>query len=170
MNIAQRIAAASKLTGEFVLRSGEVSNTYFDKYLFESDPVLLGTLAERLAALVPPDTDIVAGLEMGGIPVVTALSQVTGIPAAFIRKAPKGYGTQKYAEGPRLTGKNVVLVEDVVSSGGAILNSLAMLNADGIMPTLALYVIDRESGGRAALQRRGVELKPLFTMKDIANA
>ena len=74
MNIAQRIAAASKLTGEFVLRSGEVSNTYFDKYLFESDPVLLGTLAERLAALVPPDTDIVAGLEMGGIPVVTALS------------------------------------------------------------------------------------------------
>jgi orotate phosphoribosyltransferase len=170
MNIAQKISAASKLTGEFVLRSGEVSNTYFDKYLFESDPLLLKAIAEQLAQLVPSDTDIVAGLEMGGIPVVTAVSQITGIPAAFIRKARKDYGTQKYAEGPELTGKNVVLVEDVVSSGGAILNILAMLNADGITPTLALCVIDRETGGRAALQQRGVELKPLFTMSEIANA
>jgi orotate phosphoribosyltransferase len=170
VNIARKIRDASRLTGEFVLRSGEVSDTYFDKYLFESDPTLLRAIAEELAVLVPRGTDVIAGLEMGGIPVVTAVSQVTGIPAAFIRKKRKEYGTQKYAEGPELEGKNVVIVEDVVSSGGAILNILAMLNADDVAPTIALCVIDRESGGKEALGARGVELRSLFTMSEIENS
>ena len=170
MNIARKIRDASRLTGEFVLRSGEVSDTYFDKYLFESDPTLLRAIAEELAVLVPQGTDVIAGIEMGGIPVVTAVSQVTGIPAAFIRKKRKEYGTQKYAEGSELEGKNVVIVEDVVSSGGAILNILAMLNADDVAPTIALCVIDRESGGKEALGARGVELRSLFTMSEIENS
>ena len=170
MNIPRKIREVSKLTGEFVLRSGAISNTYFDKYLFESDPALLRAIAEDMAGLVPQDTDIIAGFEMGGIPVVTALSQVTGIPAAFLRKIPKEHGTKKYAEGPDLNGKKVVLVEDVVSSGGQILDTLAMLIADGITPTIALCVIDRESGGSEALKEQGVELKPLYTMSQIENA
>jgi len=170
MNIARRIRQASRLTGEFVLRSGEVSNTYFDKYLFESDPALLKAIAEEMAALVPRDTDVLAGLEMGGLPIVTVVSQVTGIPAAFIRKSRKEHGTRKYAEGPDLAGKNVVIVEDVVSSGGAILNILAMLNADGVRPAIALCVIDRETGGKQALLEQGLELKSLFTMSEIENS
>ena len=151
MNTARRIRQASRLTGEFVLRSGATSNVYFDKYLFESDPLLLRRIAEEMAALVPPNTDILGGLEMGGIPVVTALSHVTGIPAAFLRKKRKEHGTRKFAEGPDMAGKNVVMVEDVVSSGGQILETLAMLNADGIAPTIALWVIDRETGGKQAV-------------------
>jgi orotate phosphoribosyltransferase len=170
MNIARKISEVSKLTGEFVLRSGQVTDTYFDKYLFESDPVLLKAIAEEMAELVPSDTEVLAGLDLGGIPLVTALSQVTGIPAAFIRKKPKEYGTRKYAEGADLTSKNVVLVEDVVSTGGAILNILAMLNADGIAPTLALCVIDRETGGVEALRGQSVELRALLTMSEIENA
>ena len=170
MNTPRRIREVSKLTGEFVLRSGAVSNTYFDKYLFESDPLLLAAIAQEMAALVPPGTDILAGFEMGGIPVVTALSHITGIPAAFLRKKPKEHGTRKFAEGPQLRGKNVVLVEDVVSSGGQILETLAMLKADGIGPAIALCVIDRESGGKEALAENGLELKPLFTMSEIENA
>lgn len=127
MELARLIRDCAKLEGDFLLRSGVISNTYFDKYLFESDPKILLKIATEMAALVPPDTEILAGLEMGGIPVVTALSQVTGIPAAFIRKEAKEYGTCKYAEGPSLLNKKVTIVEDVVSSGGAILDALSKL-------------------------------------------
>jgi orotate phosphoribosyltransferase len=170
LNIARRIREVSRLSGEFVLRSGAVADTYFDKYQFESDPVLLKAIAQELAELVPSGTEILAGLELGGIPVVTALSSATGIPAAFLRKQRKEHGTKRYAEGPDLGGRNVVLVEDVVSSGGQILETLAMLNVDGIAPTVALCVIDRESGGREALQARGLELRALFTMSEIEDA
>ena len=100
MTLAQRIRDVSLLTGTFVLRSGAISDAYFDKYLFESDPVLLEQIAQQMLPLIPPGTDILAGLEMGGIPVVTALSHATKLPAAYIRKEAKTYGTAKYAEGP----------------------------------------------------------------------
>lgn len=166
-NLAATIKRQAMLSGEFTLRSGQVSDTYFDKYLFESDPVTLKKIAEGLAGLIPDDTEILAGLEMGGIPVVTMLSQLTGIPAAFIRKEAKEYGTCKYAEGPELRGRNVTLVEDVVSSGGAILDAVSKLREDGIEPAGCICVIDRQSGGLENLQAAGIELKSLFTMQDI---
>ena len=135
-----------------MLRSGLTSDTYFDKYQFESDPVLLRAIAEAMAPLVPPGTEVLAGLEMGGIPIVTMLSQVTNIPAAFIRKEPKDYGTCRYAEGASLQGKRFILVEDVVSSGGALIDALSKLKADGMVPEIALCVINRQSGGAEALQ------------------
>lgn len=167
MNLAKQIQAVSKLSGEFTLRSGAKSDTYFDKYLFESDPALLQAIAEQLAKLVPSGTEILAGLEMGGIPVVTALSRETGIPASFIRKRRKEHGTAKFAEGPSLIGRKVVIVEDVVSSGGAILDSTRMLRTEGIELQAALCVIDRETGGKEALHEEGVELIALFRMSEI---
>lgn len=158
------------LTGHFVLRSGRTSNTYFDKYLFESDPNLLRAVAEHLAALVPPDTEVLGGLEMGGLPVVTALGQVTGLPCAFLRKQRKAYGTCKYAEGPELAGRRLLLVEDVVSSGGALLDAAEMLRSDGIAVRRAICVIDRRSGGEDALGDAGIELSALFTMEDFERA
>jgi orotate phosphoribosyltransferase len=165
--LARRIATTSRIRGTFRLRSGRVSETYFDKYLFESDPVLLRAIAEQMAPLIPPDTDVLCGLEMGGIPVVTVLSQVTGLPAAFVRKARKAYGTEKYAEGPALAGHTIALVEDVVSTGGALLDAAAMLRADGIAVATAVCVIDRQTGGREALAAAGIELRALFTMTEI---
>src|SRR3954469_11058929 len=79
-DLARRVHQCAHITGTFTLRSGAVSNEYFDKYLFEADPPLLRELAEAMAALVPSDVDALAGLEMGGIPVATMLSQVTGLP------------------------------------------------------------------------------------------
>ncbi len=84
--IAARICSASHLTGMFLLRSGQTSNEYFDKYMFESDPVLLRAIAKEMCPLIPIGTELLAGLEMGGIPVVTALSIESGLPAAFVRK------------------------------------------------------------------------------------
>lgn len=138
--LAARIRRSARISGHFVLRSGVVSDTYFDKYQFEADPVLLRAIAVELSRLVPDGTEVVAGLEMGGIPIVTMLSQVTGIPAAFIRKEPKEYGTCQYAEGADLRGKRFTLIEDVVSSGGAIIDALARLKQDGLVPEAALCV------------------------------
>jgi orotate phosphoribosyltransferase len=97
--LAQRIYKAAHLTGTFTLRSGQVSSEYFDKYLFEADPALLREIASLMTKNIPADTDILAGLEMGGIPIATALSLQTGIAGAFVRKKAKDYGTCKLAEG-----------------------------------------------------------------------
>ncbi|QTN26379.1 orotate phosphoribosyltransferase [Rhodoferax sp. AJA081-3] len=165
-----RIRTSARIAGHFVLRSGKTSDTYFDKYQFESDPQLLRAIAEAMAPLVPPGTEVLAGLEMGGIPIVTMLSQVTSIPAAFIRKEPKDYGTCRYAEGAPLQGKRFILVEDVVSSGGAIIDAMSKLKADGMVPEIALCVIDRQSGGAEALMAAGLALKALFRFQDIESA
>jgi orotate phosphoribosyltransferase len=168
-DLARRIRMASKLSGNFTLRSGRVSDTYFDKYRFEADPALLLAIANAMAPLIPSGCDALAGLEMGGIPIVTMLSQVTGLPTTFIRKKPKSYGTCQYAEGTSLKGQSFVLIEDVVSTGGALIDTLSMLKADELWPISALCVIDRESGGKEALARAGLELKSLFTYSQIVD-
>lgn len=168
--LARAILDTAKLTGNFVLRSGRTATTYFDKYLFESDPATLRAVAEQLATLVPGGTEVLCGLEMGGIPVVAALSQVTGLPCAFLRKQRKEYGTMKFAEGPALQGRRIILVEDVVSSGGAILDQVGMLRSDGVDVNLAICVIDRQSGGVEALAEAGVTLRALFTMAEIGGS
>lgn len=165
-----RIRRSARISGRFVLRSGMVSETYFDKYQFEADPVLLRAIAGEMRQLVPAGTEVLAGLEMGGIPIVTVLSQVTGLPAAFIRKEPKEYGTCRYAEGASLKGKRFVLVEDVVSSGGAIIDALAKLKADGLVPEVALCVIDRQTGGAEALAKQGLLLRALYTFEAVERA
>lgn len=161
--LAKAIFDASHLTGQFTLRSGIEATEYFDKYRFESDPQLLVWIASEMAKLVPEDTEILAGLEMGGIPVVTALSRETGIPAAFVRKERKTYGTCKIAEGPDLAGKRVTVVEDVVTRGGAVVDGVKNLREDGAIVQVAVCVVDREQGGRDALSEIDLELRPLFT-------
>ena len=161
--LARDIFDVSHLTGQFTLRSGIEATEYFDKYRFESEPELLRRIAEAMAPLVPDGTEILAGLEMGGIPVVTALSRETGLPAAFVRKERKTYGTCKIAEGPELSGKRVTVVEDVVTRGGAVVDGVNNLREDGALVEVALCVVDREQGGREALTEIGLELRALFT-------
>lgn len=158
----------SHLTGHFVLRSGATSMEYFDKYLFESDPVLLRAIAEALAPLVAPGSDALAGLELGGVPLATALSQVTGLPALFVRKEAKAYGTCRLAEGGEVEGRRLAIVEDVITSGGQVVTSCGDLRRQGAVVEHALCVIDREAGGPEALREAGVELAALFRMSELA--
>lgn len=158
------------LTGTFTLRSGQVSNEYFDKYLFEADPALLRAIAEAMAALVPPETEVLAGLELGGVPIVTMLSQVTGLPALFVRKKAKDYGTCRLAEGGDVDGRRVTVVEDVVTTGGQVLLSCAELRERGAVVDTVLCVIDREAGGPEAFAAEGLALRPLFTMSELKAA
>ncbi|HMP73922.1 MAG TPA: orotate phosphoribosyltransferase [Kiritimatiellia bacterium] len=166
-DLLTELAARSTLHGEFLLRSGAVSSIYFDKYRFEGDPRLLNEVARLMVPLVPEGVDALAGLEMGGIPVATLLSQHTGLPTRFVRKEAKGYGTCNLAEGGEIEGKKLLVVEDVVTSGGQILLSVADLRARGAVVENVVCVIDRESGGRENLGKEGLCLSALFTMTEL---
>ncbi|MGW1709675.1 orotate phosphoribosyltransferase [Streptomyces sp. NPDC002206] len=166
-DVALRIHTASHLTGQFTLRSGRTATEYFDKYRFEADPVLLDEIARQMALLVPSGTEVLAGLEMGGIPVVTALGRHTGLPCAFVRKRAKPYGTCRLAE---VEGRRVSIVEDVVTSGGQIVLSTADLRGLGAQVGEALCVIDREQGGADALAVQNIELLSLLTAEDLRAA
>ncbi|MEU8074326.1 phosphoribosyltransferase family protein [Catellatospora citrea] len=173
MNLAElafEVGTACRLRGAFLLRSGRTATEYFDKYRFEADPVLLDKLAGRMAALVPAGTEVLAGLEMGGIAVVTALGRHTGLPCAFVRKTAKAYGTARLAEGAEIAGRRVLVVEDVVTSGGQIAISTRQLRELGATVDGALCVIDREEGGAAALAADGITLRALLTRSDLDRA
>jgi orotate phosphoribosyltransferase len=168
--LAKRIYDTAHITGEFTLRSGAKSNEYFDKYLFEADPELLKHIAAAMVKLVPPNIDALAGLEMGGIPIATMLSQLTGLPVLFVRKKAKEYGTCKIAEGGQVRGRKLLIVEDVVTSGGAILDAAKALREEGALLGPVVCVIDRESGGPAKLAKEDLILTPLFTMSELKQA
>ena len=166
-SLAKRIFEVSNIRGEFRLRSGRISEEYFDKYLFETNPVLLQEIAQGLSKFVPPSADALAGLELGGVPIATLLSQITGIPALFVRKVPKEYGTCKFVEGGEVEKRKLVIVEDIVTSGGQIIMSANALRESGAEIIRVVCVIDREEGGKENLAAEGLELRALFTMEDL---
>lgn len=164
-DLGRRLLAASYLEGDFVLRSGRRSRFYLDKYLFSTQPDLLRDIAAGLAAKLPAyePFDLLAGPELGAVAVVTALSLACGKPFVIVRKQAKGYGTDKALEGRAEPGQRVVLVEDVVTSGGAALTAAERLAAAGLEVVALLCVVDREEGGREAVEGRGLVFDPLFT-------
>lgn len=168
--LARSIHGIAHITGTFTLRSGRVANEYFDKYRFEADPRLLDRIGAAMVELIPPDTEVLAGLEMGGIPVVTALSRHAGLPAAFVRKAAKPYGTCRLAEGTEVAGKRVLVVEDVITSGGQVVTSTKDLRELGATVEHAVCVVDRQEGGSEALAAAGIRLTALVTREDFARA
>lgn len=168
--LAARVHAAAHLTGEFRLRSGAVVDRYFDKYRFEAEPQLLRALAAALVPLVPARAEALAGLELGGVPLATALALETGLPARFVRKTAKEYGTCELAEGGPVAGMALMIVEDIVTTGGQILLSAADLRARGADIVGALCVIDRDRGGSAALAADGIPLTALFDEAELEAA
>ena len=169
-DLARDIHRVAHLTGEFTLRSGRTATEYFDKYRFEADPQLLARVAEAMAELVPPGTEVLAGLELGGVPIATALSRATGLPTAFVRKKAKEYGTMRLAEGAEVEGRNVLVVEDVVTSGGQVVASTKDLRELGARIDTVVCAIDRQAGGAEALAEIDLKLVPLLTRDAIAAA
>ncbi len=166
-DLADRINAIARLTGTFTLRSGQIATEYFDKYRFEGRPDLLAEIAAGMAALLPPDTDVLAGLELGGVPIATALSLHTGLPAAFVRKQAKPYGTAQLAEGAPVAGLNVTVIEDVITTGGQVLISTNDLRALGAQVRHVICVIDRSPDAGAMLAAAGLTMTALLTKVDL---
>ncbi len=158
------------LEGDFVLRSGRRSSFYLDKYRFETRPELLAPIAERLGDLVAehePDTQRLAGPELGAVALAAATSLARRLPFLIVRKDAKGYGTDNRLEGVFELGELVCLVEDVVTSGGAAVSAVEALRAAGLECRTAVCVVDREEGGVDELARHGVRLRPLFRVGEL---
>lgn len=165
--LAQKIYNSCHLTGHFKLRSGKESTEYFDKYRLESDPQILKLITYHFKNVIPQGSAILAGLELGGVPLATALSLETGLPVCFVRKEAKTYGTCQLAEGIDIKNKKLCLVEDVITSGGQVLESAAELRKLGAIVEHVICVINR--GGLDAvekLQQGGLKLTSLFIRED----
>lgn len=168
-DLAKKIFKACYLEGDFLLRSGSRSKEYFDKYCLESDPELLSQVTEHLAPLIPKGTEVLAGLEMGGLPLSTALSLKSRLPTRFVRKKEKDYGTMKICEGGEVKGKNLCLIEDVITTGGQVIESAKELRALGAIVSNVLCVIFRGEDS-SVLEKEQIKLSYLFSKKDLTSS
>ncbi|MEM7647220.1 MAG: orotate phosphoribosyltransferase [Pseudomonadota bacterium] len=169
-DLAKAILDVAHLTGEFLLRSGRTSNEYFDKYQFEARPHLLDAIAEQMIPHLPENFDLLGAMEMGGIPIATAIALKTEKEMVFIRKEAKEYGTCKFSEGPDIKGKKICLIEDVITTGGQVVISTGMLRDKEAIVENVVAVIDRSLGDHSKLQGAGLSLKALFTMDELKSS
>ena len=165
--LAKQIRAVSYLTGEFKLRSGNISNFYWDKYRFESNPVLLTAIAAEMAKLLPPECDGLAGLELGGVPLATALSLQTGLPCFYVRKEAKTYGTCNLIEGGVKESSTLVVIEDVITTAGQVCTSIKQIRAEGYTVEHVVAAIDRQAGGAAKINAIGCSFASVFTLAEL---
>jgi orotate phosphoribosyltransferase len=159
------------LEGDFVLRSGKRSSYYLDKYRFETRPELLEELGARLAAKiaeVEPEATLIAGPELGAVALAAAASMASRLPFLIVRSEAKSYGTANLLEGAYEPGRRVVLVEDVVTSGGAAADAVRAVRQAALECRTAICVIDRDEGGVDSLARLGVRLHSLFRAAQIS--
>lgn len=168
LTLARAIRKVAYLTGSFQLRSGQTSTFYWDKYRFENQPDLLRAIAGELARLLPTGGfDRLAGLELGGIPLATALSMAVGKPCLFVRKKAKDYGTCNLVEGGYSKGEQIVVVEDVITTAGQVIESVGQMRELGLVIDDVLCVIDRQQGGREKLTAIGCDLHSVFTLEEL---
>jgi orotate phosphoribosyltransferase len=165
--LAKRIAEVALLRGEFTLRSGRKSNYYLDKYRFETQPDVLAELGKMLADRVTVDTDRIAGAELGAVPLAAAAGMAANKPFVFIRNQKKDYGTAKQIEGVLERGETVMIVEDVLTTGGQVLEAVKTLQDAGARIERIVAVIDRLEGARENIERAGLAFESLFTSKDL---
>src|ERR1700712_5660444 len=167
VELAKRVVEVALRRGEFKLRSGQTSNVYFDKYQFEARPDLLREIARQLAPLIPGNTEVLAGLELGGVPIATALSFETGLPVAFVRKERKTYGTCLIAEGAVIRDKHVCIIEDVITTGGAVLDSVRELRLEGAKLSTVVSVIYRGDPAKDYFASVGLKRVSLLSLADL---
>lgn len=166
-SLAADVNAACRLSGQFRLRSGQLSNEYFDKYLFEVDPSLLKRVSQAMVPLIPSDTDLLGGLELGGVPIAAVLSQITGLPTVFVRKEAKKYGTCRLAEGGSVVGRTVTLIEDVITTGGAVRNAALALRGDDADVSTVICAIDRRPETGSVLDEISVAVQAVMTKREL---
>jgi orotate phosphoribosyltransferase len=168
--LGAELVEAALLEGDFVLRSGKRSRWYLDKYRFETRPELLRALGERIEASVrrwEPEAVRLAAPALGAVALAASASMASGLPFIIVRGETKEYGTANRIEGPFETGELVCLVEDVVTSGGALIEAVEAVRGAGLVVRHAVCVVDREEGGADALARIGVRLTPLYRASDL---
>lgn len=166
-SLAVKIAETSILHGDFTLRSGRQSSWYIDKYLFTTQPEILLSLGKLFVKRFPPSTTLLAGAELGGIPLVATASMASNIPCIFVRDQKKKYGTSKQIEGKLTSSDHVVIIEDVATTGGQVLEVAAIIQDSGAKVVSIISVIDRCEGARENIESAGYKFESLFTAADL---
>ncbi|MFI5936259.1 orotate phosphoribosyltransferase [Actinoplanes sp. NPDC051494] len=154
--LAERVLAVGTMNGPYWLPTGRVLDFYFDEYRVAADPALLAQTGEALAGLLPPDIDVIAGLELGGVPFALAVSAATGLPAALVRKAAKSYGARLQVEGQPPPGARVAMIDDVIRSGRQITIAATALRHAGADPVAAVAILIRPGNAKALLDGQGI--------------
>jgi orotate phosphoribosyltransferase len=165
--LARRIADVSLLRGEFTLRSGRKSNYYLDKYRFETQPDVLRELGKMFAERIKPGVQRIAGAELGAVSLAAAASMASGLPFVIVRNQKKDYGTSKLVEGILEKGERVMIVEDVLTTGGQVLEAAKSLQDAGAVIDRIVAVIDRMEGARENIEKAGYAFEALFTTVDL---
>jgi orotate phosphoribosyltransferase len=161
-----RLSEAAFLRGAFVLSSGRRSEYYIDKYLFETRPDVLRDVARLLARSLPRDTNRLAGPALGGVPLATAVALETGLPFVIVRPEAKDHGTGRTIEGRLSSGDRVVVLEDVVTTGGQAVRAARAIATAGAQVILILAVVDRHEGGREGVEGAGFRFEALFDLRE----
>lgn len=169
-SIAERLLACGAVRfGDFTLTSGAKSRYYVDVKAAATDPPTLRAIGHEMAALAKRHGpfDAVGGMELGAVPLATAVSLESGLPLLIVRKGERRHGTGKRIEGRDPKGLKVFVVEDVTTSGGSTVEAVKALREAGATVSDASVVVDRESGGAAALAAVQVRLHPLATVSQL---
>jgi orotate phosphoribosyltransferase len=151
--------------GEFELSHGGTSNYYVDKYIFETNPRCLELIAEAFAERLGDDK--LGGVALGGVPLVAVTSVETGLPYVIARKQQKEYGTGNLVEGDLREGEEIVIVEDIATTGQSAIDAAEALREAGATVSRVLVVVDREEGATENLAEAGLELESLVTASDL---
>ncbi len=164
---ALREANAVKF-GEFELSHGGTSSYYIDKYLFETDPRCLSLIAKAFAERI--EDEALAGVALGAVPLVAVTSVQAGRPYVIVRKARKSYGTGNRIEGVLPVAEELVVLEDIATTGQSALDAVEALRAAGATVERVLVVVDREEGASERLAEAGVHLEALITANELLAA
>jgi orotate phosphoribosyltransferase len=165
--LARRIADTAVLRGAFTLRSGRTSSYYIDKYLFLTRPEILIEVGAMIAGRLPQETTHLAGAELGGVPLVTAVSLASGLPSAFVRSRRKDHGTGKLLEGRLEPDDKVVLVEDVATTGSQAIEAAKVIREAGAEILRVIATVDRQEGARENVEKAGLRFEALFAVSDL---
>ena len=165
--LIKRIKETAYLEGDFVLRSGKRSKYYLDKYLFETCPDILKGLGEEFAGYVGDDVTLIAGAELGGVALAAATAMESGRNWVIIRNSKKGYGTGKLVEGVMKAGDVVLLVEDIATTGGQVLEAAKVITEAGATVEKIVCVIDRKQGAGENITRAGYKFESILTKDDL---
>jgi len=151
--------------GHFVLRSGAISDYYIDIKKASTNPLILKTIAQAMAEYTK-GYDVLAGMELGAVPLIVALSLETNIPYVIVRKEKKEHGTGKQIEGGDVKGKKVLIVEDVTTSGGSVIKTIQVIRDNEGIVDEVLTVVDRESGAEEKMKDLDVSFIPLLSVSE----
>jgi len=165
--LIRRIKETAYLEGDFVLRSGKRSKYYLDKYLFETCPDILKALGTEFARHVSDDVTLIAGAELGGVALAAATALATGKNWVIIRNSKKGYGTGKLIEGKLDKGDIVLLVEDIATTGGQVLEAAKVITEAGAKVKKIVACIDRKQGAGENIKNAGYKFESLLTKDDL---